>query len=571
MNDLIDIKKIKKNIFFNFKGGLLLQDQKAPAINSPARKIVTPKKLYISYLPTKETYLCVEQGDSVLKGQALTVSTSLAIAAIHAPTSGKINKIVEDKTAKNKLAYIEIISDGWDSWRTKNLKTHPERLPSEKILSDLAKYGIVGMGGAGFPSSLKLEKGINSKLLIINAIECEPYVSCDNRLIRDKAKEIVAGIGILVKVLKPKHVVIALPKTKETAIAELAMAIGDFSYQLVTLDDKYPTGYEKYLIKAITSLDIPKDEYPYQHGITVQNIATVFAIKRALFDDEPLIQRLVTVAGDSIRNQTNYWVLNGTQIKDILDEAGFDSTNHSRLLMNGTMMGQEIKNYNFPVNKTTHSLLALSKEQDIKKKSKPCIKCSLCSDVCPVSLLPQKLLALSKENNLQKARTDYNLFWCIECRACDYICPSNIDLVTYFQIAKKNSKIQDKKKFKAKKLKKRFNNQKQRLEQEKQERKLKSKTLAKTDKLLEETAIKDALARIEIRKKQENIKNNIKTQAKNLDTKTILDEDNNSNSNDIYYKHNAKSSITPALIRARLKQVEKDTNEKSNCKKVNKK
>lgn len=385
-------------------------------------------------------------GDTVLKGQQIATASGSFSVAVHAPTSGTVTHI-ESRPVQHPSNIegdcIVIQSDGNDTWcERKPLLSDDLSAQSPAAIRDfLQQMGIAGMGGAGFPTALKLNTPENSiEELIINAVECEPYITADDRLMRERADDIIAGITLLQHIVKPQRTLIGIEDNKPEAINALTQAIAKtgagITIEIKVLPTKYPSGGEKQLIYGVTGKEVPSKGLPAHIGVVCQNIATAYAAYRAVFAGEPLISRITTVTGNAIKKPGNYDVLLGTPVEDLLAHAQADIAAMTRLIMGGPMMGFAIQNHAVPIVKVSNCILAPAQhELTDPALEQACIRCGSCEQVCPAHLLPQQLYWHTKAKDFDKAQ-DYNLQDCIECGACSYVCPSNIPLVQYYRFGK---------------------------------------------------------------------------------------------------------------------------------------
>ena len=354
------------------------------------------------------------------------------------------------------------------------------------LVEKIQQAGIVGLGGAGFPSHLKLVNHNAIKLLLINAAECEPYITADDRLMQEQAFEILEGIDVLNHILQPQLTIIAIEDNKSEAIACLQEALNNSpnkdKISLRIIPTIYPSGSEKQLIEIITGRQTPLGKHPSELGIVMQNIGTVFAIKQAIIDAKPLTSRIVTLTGDSLQQRGNVSVRIGTPIQYLLDRYWVDSMAVNQLIIGGPMMGFTIENTAAPVTKTCNCILAPTiEEMPASPAEMPCIRCSECADACPANLLPQQLLWYSKSQDHDKLN-DYNLSACIECGACAFVCPSHIPLVEYYRVSKAEISTAKHEAQKAEVARIRHENREARLEQAKLDRQAKHKAAAEKRK-----------------------------------------------------------------------------------------
>ncbi|MBO1256031.1 electron transport complex subunit RsxC [Alteromonas sp. 5E99-2] len=472
------VKRLSENRLWQFPGGVKPQDKKALSNTHAIRRLPLPDCLYIplkQHIGNKGS-LIVEVGQRVLKGQPLTKASGPYSVPIHASTSGTVKAIDEHVSAHpSGIAEPTLMlePDGLDEWIKLHPNPHYSQLDKSTLVELICDAGISGMGGAGFPTHIKTNNPQKLEFLIINGIECEPYITADDRLMREHAWQIRQGIDILQHTLNPKHIIVAVEDNKPEALEALRIACKDKpDCSLVSTPTLYPMGGEKQLIQVVTGREVPGKGLPSDIGITMFNIGTCFAIADAVFNGKPLIERVVTLTGEAVKAPQNVWALIGTPIAFLTEHAQLKSSKRysQRIIMGGPMMGFTVTSPRVPVVKTTNCLLmpkaSFAQPEDIER---PCIRCSACSDVCPASLLPQQLLWHSKAKEYDKAQ-DYNLFDCIECGACAYVCPSDIPLVQYYRQAKSAVRSEKDEKQKAEKAKARFDARTQRLENDKKER-----------------------------------------------------------------------------------------------------
>ncbi|MFT2110009.1 electron transport complex subunit RsxC [Marinomonas sp. 2405UD68-3] len=432
---------------FEFHGGIHPEQNKTQSLQLPLGKPKLPEELILplgQHIGQASRPL-VNVGDHVLKGQTVAINNGFLSSFLHAPTSGRIAAIEERAIAHpSGLSDLCIIiePDHKETWC--DLRPLPLWQESTKtnVLTYLAEMGIVGMGGAGFPTQVKLQGAQKNDLeyLIINAAECEPYITADDMLIREKTAQLIQGIQILQFLIEANHVIIGIEDNKTNAIEllknELRARQLDKQIKLAVVPTKYPSGGEKQLIQLLTNKEVPSGKHPIDIGIICQNVGTCSAIYDAVVLGQPLISRITTLTGAALSQPQNVDVLLGTPIKHLLDYAGCDSSQLQRLIMGGPMMGFTLENQSVPVVKTTNCILAGSaKELPQPDPEQACIRCGMCEQACPASLLPQQLLWFTKSQEFEKAE-HYNLFDCIECGACSYVCPSSIPLVQYYRHGK---------------------------------------------------------------------------------------------------------------------------------------
>jgi electron transport complex protein RnfC len=458
-------------------GGIYPADQKSQSQAQAIGRLPLPDKLLIPLYDhhTGELKLTVAVGDKVKKGQRLTGLNQAS--AQHAPTSGWISaiepRLIAHPSGMTALC-IEITTDKEDQWIEQIGYPDYNNLSGAQIREVIAKAGVVGMGGAGYPTAEKLHQAAEAHVdtIIINATECEPYITADDMLIREHAEEIIQGIDIVRQAINVKSkVIIGIENNKPEAIAILKQQTKHTDIEVLSFPTKYPSGGEKQLIQIVSGNQLPRDMRPTDIGILCLNSATIFAIKRAVINGEPLISRVTTVTGGACTINRNYHTLIGTPVEFLLRHNGFDNEKCSGLIMGGPMMGINLSSPTVPINKTSACILAPDHDEMPERQAEQaCIRCGLCEDVCPASLLPQQLLWYAKAENHERLEA-HNLFDCIECGACAYVCPSNIPLVHYYRNSKGSIRNANREKVVSDQAKQRFEFRKARLRNAEQARK----------------------------------------------------------------------------------------------------
>lgn len=464
------------SVIGHFPGGVHPPERKQPASSQPIRKLSLPQELILPVRqhigPSGKVLIAV--GERVDKGQRLTEAGLSQGLPLHAPTSGTIAAIEERPTAHASglpEQAIVIHPDGEDRWGNKHALPDYHDVEVSRLLELIQEAGIAGLGGAGFPTAQKLAQQKPLKHLIINGVECEPYIAADDRLMQEHADDIIAGTRILQYITRCDSVLLAIEDNKPEAIKAIAEAIdGDPQIHLKVVPTKYPSGGEKQLIELLTGDQVPSGRLPMDIGLLMQNVGTAYAVKRAIIHGEPLLERVVTVTGESLKQRGNVWALLGSPIQHLLDESGFTPEKKQRIIMGGPMMGFTLPSTEVPVIKTTNCIMAPT-EQELPSPGPElaCIRCGACADVCPATLQPQQLQWLAKAKDYDELEK-HNLFDCIECGACAYVCPSEIPLVHYYRKAKAEVRNIAREKAKAEQARKRFEARQERLEREKQER-----------------------------------------------------------------------------------------------------
>ncbi|MCL8607537.1 electron transport complex subunit RsxC [Proteus mirabilis] len=495
----------KKDKIWDFKGGIHPPEMKLQSSRTPMRIAQLPDEVTIpihQHLGTPGQ-LCVKVGDHVLKGQALTRGVGRTLP-VHASISGTVTAIEPfPSTHPSGLPEIavKIVSDGKDEWREKSPLVDYQSQSKEVLLTRIHEAGIAGLGGAGFPTATKLKGGGDLvKTLIINAAECEPYITADDRLMQEHADEVIAGCKILMHILSPDEVLIGIEDNKPEAIAALKQALAALTNEkrifIRVIPTKYPSGGAKQLTKILTGKEVPSGGRSSDIGVLMQNVGTVVAIKRAIIDDEPLIERVVTVTGQGAKTPGNFWARLGTPIYALIKQAGFVAGSEQMVIMGGPLMGFTLPDLNAPVIKITNCLLIPSPEEmDTDNIEEACIRCGQCVDACPSGLLPQQLYWFSKGKEHEKAQ-QHNLFDCIECGACAFVCPSNIPLVQYYRQEKAEIREIDAEAKRAAEAKARFEAKKIRMEREKLEREARHQRAAVKLDDHQQNEVQSALSRV---------------------------------------------------------------------------
>lgn len=380
--------------------------------------------------------------DKVQKNQVIAKSGGYVSANIHAPVAGTITKldmIIDTKGYKKQCIVIRTDAKDPENFEEEELPLKKEiLLAPDEILQRVADCGIVGLGGATFPSQVKLnfDATKNIDCLIINGVECEPFLTADHRLMLEKSEEILVGIKILMYARNIPKAVIGIENNKKDAIELFKRLTADEKdIQVASLQVKYPQGGEKQLIRAILKREVPKNGLPMDVGVIVHNVGTVFAIYQAVQYNKPLTERVVTVTGKKLKNATNYWVKIGTPVKDLIEAVGGLPEGTRKIVNGGPMMGIAIKNTDVPVTKGTSGILMISDDEASRGEQKNCIRCGECVFVCPMGLEPHLLMNLTEKGLYQKALKE-DILTCIECGSCSYVCPSHRPLLDYIRFGK---------------------------------------------------------------------------------------------------------------------------------------
>lgn len=473
----------------NFHGGVHPEENKQVSTQSPIRVAPIPQQVFV---PLRQhigepARPCVAVGDRVRKGQIIAKADGYISVAAHAPTSGTVTAIaLHPVPHPSGLSdpCIHITADGKDEWieriavdyRTTNIST---------LRNHLRDMGIAGLGGAAFPTFIKLNPGAAGavKTLLLNGGECEPWISCDDMTMRERAAEVLQGAAIMRCMLHADTVLAGIEDNKPEAIAAMREAARncDFPVEIIVVPTLYPSGGAKQMIKLITGREVPSGGRSTDIGVATFNVGTAYAVHRAINHGEPLISRVVTVTGNVGRAQ-NFDALIGTPIQELLALAGDAPEPVTGYLMGGPMMGIELAQTEIPVVKATNCILVKSDRLfPPPPRALPCIRCTRCADACPAELQPQELYWHARSKNFDKAQ-DYQLFDCIECGCCSYVCPSHIPLVQYYRYAKSEISAREKEQQAADHARSRHESRLMRIEREQRERaeKLAMKAAVKT-------------------------------------------------------------------------------------------
>ncbi len=486
---------------YHFHGGIHPPSNKTQSTQAAIAQAPLPSRLVIPlHQHAGETAKPVAQaGDHVLKGQLIGMPDGFVSSAVHAPTSGTIaaidmQLIAHPSGLPNLCATL--IPDGKDEWvERKPVADYRDRSPAE-LQQLLRMAGVVGLGGAAFPSDIKLRTGkqkINT--LILNGAECEPYITCDDMLMRERAAEIVQGAEMLRFMLGADEVLIGVEDNKPEAIAALQQAISASGparqpgkrQEVVAIPTIYPGGSAKQLIRVLTGLEAPSGKLPTDIGVQCFNVATAYTVQHAIAHGEPLLSRIVTITGN-VRHPRNYEVLIGTPIAELvaLSEALPDTNGY---IMGGPMMGFALPSVQVPLVKATNCIIASSEKLFPQPPAAmPCIRCTRCVKVCPADLQPQDLYWFAQSKEFGRAQA-FSLFDCIECGACSYVCPSHIPLVQYYRFAKSEIRAREHDKQLADQARVRHEYHEQRLEREKRE---KAEKLAAREKAAQAAKLADS-------------------------------------------------------------------------------
>ncbi|MBN2787218.1 MAG: electron transport complex subunit RsxC [Paludibacteraceae bacterium] len=428
------------------KGGVhppenkLSADKKIITLGIP-EQVVIPLQQHLG-APNK---VLVDKKAKIKVGQRIVEAGGFVSANVHSSVSGTVLKVDEmlDTSGYKKLAVvIKVEGDEWEPTidTTPDIK-HEITLSAEEIVKKASEMGIVGLGGATFPTHVKLSipKGQTCEFLIINGVECEPYLTSDHRLMLEHGEELLIGTKIFMKALNVTKAFIGIENNKPDAIEHLTNLASkiDADIEIVPLKVQYPQGGEKQLIKAITGREVPSGGLPIHVGVVVQNVGTTYAIYEAVQKNKPLIDRIVTLTGKSVKNPGNFKVRIGTPISMLIEEAGGLPEDTGKIINGGPMMGKAIKDTEIPVTKGTSGILIMTQAESKRGKIMPCIRCTKCVNVCPQGLEPYLLMSVAEKQMWEQAEKEHNMD-CIECGSCSFICPSDRPLLDYIRFGKQN-------------------------------------------------------------------------------------------------------------------------------------
>ncbi|MDK2908632.1 MAG: H+/Na+-translocating ferredoxin:NAD+ oxidoreductase subunit [Bacteroidales bacterium] len=424
-------------------GGVHPQENKFSA-SSPTEVLPIPAKVFIPLsqslgVPSKPL---VKKGDEVKIGQLIATGEALISSNLHSPVSGKVEKVddyIDASGYRRPAIFITVEGEEW----MPEIDTSPDfigeiTLEGPAIIEKIKEMGIVGMGGATFPTHVKLmiPPGKKAEYLIINGVECEPYLTSDHRLMLEKPAEMITGIRLLMKALGVEKAIIGIENNKPDAIELLSKTAADYpGIEVVPLKVKYPQGGEKQLIAALTGREVPSGKLPIEVGCVVQNVGTAFAVYEAVQKNKPLIERIVTVTGSNISQPSNFLVRIGTPIITLLEKAGWNPEKAGKIINGGPMMGKALFSPEVPVVKGTSGILVLNRDEAYREKTEPCIRCAKCISVCPMGLQPYLLARVSEIGRFDIAENEYILD-CIECGSCQYTCPSARPLLDHIRLGK---------------------------------------------------------------------------------------------------------------------------------------
>lgn len=425
-------------------GGVHPHDNKKYSANQPIIDCPLPQKAIIPLIqhigaPAQPV---IQIGDKVRVGQLIAKAGGFVSAPIHSPFSGTVTKIdstVDAWGLRVPAIFIDVEGDLWEDGIDRTDKLVREGLLEPKeIIDRITAAGIVGLGGACFPTHVKLlpPPGKKAEVLIVNGVECEPYLTCDHQLMLERSEEIIIGVQLLMRALGIQRAIIGIEKNKPDAIEVMQkLAARTLGVSVKVLNLKYPQGGEKQLIDACIGRQVPSGALPIEVGAVVDNVATVFAVYEAVLKFKPLISRVITVTGKNVAKPGNYRVRFGTPLADVVALAGGVPENTGKIIGGGPMMGRAMNNLDMPANKRISGLLFMPEEESRRIEPENCIRCAKCVGSCPMGLEPY-LLARQAEMQLWDEMEDHNIMDCIECGCCTFTCPSHRPLLDYVRLGK---------------------------------------------------------------------------------------------------------------------------------------
>lgn len=425
---------------YKFYGGVHPLPNKNLTSDGAIKRVFVPKKvvLPLSQHTGSPAEAIVKPGDAVNVLSGVAKATGFVSSPIHAPISGKIAKIAYSPSVSSNRALSIFIESQGDENQDYKVKNQPDAssLSAEDLISIIRDAGIVGLGGAAFPTHVKLSPPKNKPIdtVILNGAECEPYLTCDQRLMMENPKEILKGLGVILKILNVKNAYIAIEDNKRPAIYALEKVLPG-NVKLVVLHTKYPQGAEKQIIKSVLNRVVPSGGLPMDVGCVVQNVQTAYAIYEAVYLGKPLIERAITLTGSCLKEPVNMRVRVGTLLKDVVDYIGGFKKEPKKIVMGGPMMGLAQYTMDVPIVKGTSGVIFLSAEEVAQVKESVCIRCGKCIEICPMKLSPTSLMYRVKKEFFGEAK-DLGISNCFECGACAYKCPAKIPLLDYMKYGK---------------------------------------------------------------------------------------------------------------------------------------
>lgn len=510
---------VSRRRLWRFHGGLKLEARTTRATAQALGIVPVPPRLILplSQHVGQAAEPIVTVGERVLKGQPIARPSGYIAAKVHASSSGRIVEIRDHPVPHPSglsAQCIVIETDGLDApWAGYEPLPSFSELSANELRARVRAAGVVGLGGAAFPTAVKLGAGTRMKLLILNGAECEPYISCDEMLLRERAGEVLTGAQVLMRALDISRCCVAIEEDMEAARGALEAAIaatGETRIEVVSVPAIYPEGGERQLIKVLTGEEVPARGVPPDIGYLCQNVGTAAAVARAVLHGEPLVSRIVTVAGDGVAQPRNLEVRLGTPIAVLIEACGGYTVQAAHLLMGGAMMGFPLADDSLPVIKGTNCIVVATREElRPRAPAMPCIRCGECAEVCPAQLLPQQLYWHARSGALDQL-DDYDLFDCIECGSCDVACPSQIPLTQYFRYAKTELWSRDRDRVRSDLARERFEARRDRIQAEQEARRLRLEEKARaaarahSDEGARKAMIEEALERVQAKRDQDD-------------------------------------------------------------------
>jgi electron transport complex protein RnfC len=431
----------------------MLKTFKLGGVHPPENKLSKDKKIEVLPLP-KTVFIPVAQhigapstpivkkGDEVKVGQIIAQSSGFVSTNIHSSVSGKVTKVdfsADSSGYPKQGIFITVDGDDWMEEIDRSEELVKEiTVSGAEIVKKIQEAGIVGLGGATFPTHVKLvpPKGMKAEVLLINGVECEPYLTSDHRIMLEKPEEILVGIQLLMKAMNVDKAVIGIENNKADAISILREKCKEYKgIDIQALKVQYPQGGEKQLINAVTGKEVPSGGLPIAVGAVVSNVGTAFAVYEAIQKNKPLLDRVVTITGLGLKKPSNFKVRIGTATSELVEAAGGLPENTGKIISGGPMMGRAVRTMDVPITKGTSGILIMQEEEANRKEIIACIRCSRCTSVCPMGLEPHLLMTLGEKQIFDRAENE-KIMDCIECGSCSYTCPSNRPLLDYIRFAK---------------------------------------------------------------------------------------------------------------------------------------
>ncbi|MDE6667861.1 MAG: electron transport complex subunit RsxC [Clostridia bacterium] len=430
------MKAVKGKYLF---GGVHPKGNKELTASLPIEIMPTPEIVAVSTSQSlgKPAVVAVTVGQKVKEGEVIAKADGAISSDVFASVAGTVTEIKELTGASgDKETFVFIKAEGTDTFRFPALSSPT----AEEIKARIKDCGIVGLGGAGFPTAVKVAPKTPVDILCVNGAECEPYLTCDHRLMVEKTDEIVRGARLIATALGVKNIAIGIEKNKPDAIA----AFEPYEdIKVVMLGKKYPLGGERQLAYAITGRRIPQGKIPADYGVVVHNVGTCYAVCEAVEQGKPLYEKVLTVSGTAVKEPKNLLVKVGTSVKEIIEYCGGEVSSPKKVVQGGPMTGVALANYDNYTHKTTSGILLLSEKEAAAEEPTPCLNCGMCADVCPMHLMPMNTAFYSAAGDFEAAQKYGNTLSCIECGACEYVCPAKRPLIqairkTKAELRKKN-------------------------------------------------------------------------------------------------------------------------------------